>query len=857
MATIAPSSSSYVPFSSATSRTAAVNIAFSAVSLLVGGVLCLCGRRAWRITCAIAVGLAFELIAAAVVFNAIGANGFKSSYSATDNNLAAFAIILGAGIFGFGFSRLLPRKWYIGWWLGWALLGPIAGMSIAMTVIMLGGGDDMLFGSIVGRWILIAGLAIIGLIAVSSTKWTGATLACCIVGSWLLALGVDLILNTNLGVSAGLRKLLDYNALHQEALLPYSPSLSTRLLFGLSWVAALFFFIIQWYLYRERWFLQIRPSDQQRSWKHWLCPFLLRSSFTRPSTPVADEGKMEEAAIVTPPEDDARRSRSLHSRQNSSPDSTATMDADLAERGSLASGSDLRALTQNYRRALEILESEDGHQSQQTEGTVQIPIYYRPAPINLEVSPSPGMQGENTSPASPNGFNDQRTLLKPTSLSRPGLLRTGPSPPLSPLRSPYGQADDQVPDLGAARKRAESDRGTTYSIPLTNITSSEYRDRDMHRPPSWTGDLPWNPSMLRGDLDPATLPRHTPDSPPRAIEALLDHVVPVQPHPSAHLQAPVAQAGPRRPLPVPPQPKGPKLEDEFEMVAEPEGVAHNGKPDLRISHPFQMPYASRPASREESPNPLPSLGAMSRSVPKAQRTPTRERHLFPSEDDLPNHTPATPEGAHFPHIAGHSRLNTSETVVENPIRHRTRDENTTHFDQSEDEEVGPGDTSSHASYSISHFGKKRNRNLATKCKGKSAQKQFTPTDSSESEGDVPLRPITQSDLTPHLQDLPPPTRPTLVQTNHAAVSNHASLTGTPRSSGLYLYGQDQQAPPLPMPRSEMSEATVRPSQEQRRPAETEHLEHSGTTTDDQIDGKKVRFFDSGSRKTLRDKLLRR
>lgn len=102
------------------------------------------------------------------------AKGFKLQYSAADNDLSTFAIILGAGLFGFVLSRITPRKWYIGWWLGWAVLGPLAGMSVAMTMIMLKSGGNMLFSSMVGRWILIAAFGIIGLFAVSLTKWTGA-----------------------------------------------------------------------------------------------------------------------------------------------------------------------------------------------------------------------------------------------------------------------------------------------------------------------------------------------------------------------------------------------------------------------------------------------------------------------------------------------------------------------------------------------------------------------------------------------------------------------------------------------------------------------------------------------------------
>lgn len=215
------------------------------------------------------------------------------------------------------------------------------------------------------------------------------------------------------------------------------------------------------HLHKDRWFLPIQPSDQQRSWKHWFLPFLFRSSSAAVSPSdieKVDDNNTREA------EEDVIKASSPHFRQNSTSNSTIVTDGDRAENASLASGSDLRALTRNYRRALEILESEDGHQTVENDAsTIAIPIQYRPAPINLEASP------------------------------RPTLLRPNPSSPSAAYRKqPYGQqgnADDEVPDLGVWR-RADSDRGTSYSIPLTNVTSSEYKDRDMFRPPSWTGDLP-------------------------------------------------------------------------------------------------------------------------------------------------------------------------------------------------------------------------------------------------------------------------------------------------------------------------------------------------------------------------------
>lgn len=191
----------------------------------------------------------------------------------------------------------------------------------------------------------------------------------------------------------------------------------------------------------------------------------------------------------------------LHSRQNSVPSSVTDIDQDLAERGSLASGSDLRALTRNYRRALEILESDDEQSTEQTRETSAIPIYYRPSPVNLmasATSPSPDVPSPVT-PGTATRQQDRQPLL--AAAIRNNALATGHAvqrsadrPPLAPIQMEYTprprhRSEDQIPDLGAIG-RAESDRGTTYSIPLTNITASEYKDRENIRPPSWQGDLP-------------------------------------------------------------------------------------------------------------------------------------------------------------------------------------------------------------------------------------------------------------------------------------------------------------------------------------------------------------------------------
>jgi hypothetical protein len=70
-----------------------------------------------------------------------GNTGFSNSYSAADNDLVVFGIIIGVGLAALVLSLASPGKWYVGWWIGWAMLGPVAGLSVAFTMMFLKGGD--------------------------------------------------------------------------------------------------------------------------------------------------------------------------------------------------------------------------------------------------------------------------------------------------------------------------------------------------------------------------------------------------------------------------------------------------------------------------------------------------------------------------------------------------------------------------------------------------------------------------------------------------------------------------------------------------------------------------------------------
>lgn len=331
--------------------------------------------------------------------------------------------------------------------------------------------------------------------------------------------------------------------------------------------------------------------------------------------------------------------------------------------------------------------------------------------------------------------------------------------------------------------------------------------------------------MLRGNLDPATLPRHP----------LTEHEREILHHRREAAPVPL-------PLPVPAEVD----EREYDMMQHSE--AQSGAASRNISQPISMhAYASRPLpGGQHGSSPGPAAAIMSRLSPREQnsighptsrpilratRTHSRDQTMFPADDDLPDQ--------------GHSRLNTSETAVEGLFSGGDDD------DLEED-----GYASTHASYSLHNFRKTPKK-----------AKRF------EDSGKEEERPITQSDVTPILQTLPEPGRPTLIHRDSPAqASQMASLTGTPAASTMLL---DSGTPQSEMGGSSGTIITVRPSEEQRRSLALAAGGGGGAETtkggaaraeQDEADGR-VRFANAPeegrdnasprSRRTLRDRLFRR
>lgn len=112
-----------------------------------------------------------------LIFSHSGDRGINPSLSDSTNDLLIFVILLPISLVVSSFVLLLPLRTYIFWWSGWILLGPLAGVAVAWSILVLDGsedGSDVLIANDAGAWTLTAALAGIGLGIVVATKWRGA-----------------------------------------------------------------------------------------------------------------------------------------------------------------------------------------------------------------------------------------------------------------------------------------------------------------------------------------------------------------------------------------------------------------------------------------------------------------------------------------------------------------------------------------------------------------------------------------------------------------------------------------------------------------------------------------------------------
>ncbi|KAI0629431.1 hypothetical protein C8Q77DRAFT_1065136 [Trametes polyzona] len=222
---INPATNQIIPQGSATDG-GGVNFSVPALIWLafvfaVGSPLALAGIRLWRATTGAGIGLTAAVAVWAAFINTVDAEGL-SDLVLTIITLAAFAFGFFIGLFNIG--RMA------GIWL----LGVLAGFSIGIRIILLRPG--LLIPKYEANWFVLALFMIIGLATIVFRQRFGLVVSCAAVGTFLVFLGVDLVLNKQSGMSAGLRYLFDRNSSHYLAIVRqgYNPPVITQALLGAS-----------------------------------------------------------------------------------------------------------------------------------------------------------------------------------------------------------------------------------------------------------------------------------------------------------------------------------------------------------------------------------------------------------------------------------------------------------------------------------------------------------------------------------------------------------------------------------------------------------------------------------------------
>ncbi|TCD65567.1 hypothetical protein EIP91_002487 [Steccherinum ochraceum] len=223
-------------------------IIWLAWSFAVGIPLVLAGIRLSRITTGASIGLTCVLLVWASFVNTVNAEGIG------DPVIAGLCM----GAFGVGFTIGVLN---IGRVAGITLLAIMGGMSIGVRIILFRPG--LLIPSLLyANWLIITVLGIGGFVLVLLRQRAAITGGSAAVGSLLVGLGIDLIINQQDGLSMGLRFLFDRNNSHLVDLFTrqYHPPITTEIIMAVSLAAIPLFAYLQHYIFKQP-FSRIRSDS--------------------------------------------------------------------------------------------------------------------------------------------------------------------------------------------------------------------------------------------------------------------------------------------------------------------------------------------------------------------------------------------------------------------------------------------------------------------------------------------------------------------------------------------------------------------------------------------------------------------
>ncbi|GAA5861483.1 hypothetical protein JCM1840_005385 [Sporobolomyces johnsonii] len=213
---------------------------FAIESILAGLFLAVSGHRGWRATTALGATLLLEFLVWVIMANTMGEDGFSAA-SAADTGIIVWAVVTASGVVGLVLGATV-------WRIGVFAMGACSGLALGLSIAMMG--DNALRA--VARWVIIGVLAAAGLVVppllISSV---GMAISTSVTGSFLVWLGIDLLVNNIDGMSLGLRYILDHNSTHFRD--SYHPPTTTRVFLALSWFSAVVCALFQiWYFLHRR-----------------------------------------------------------------------------------------------------------------------------------------------------------------------------------------------------------------------------------------------------------------------------------------------------------------------------------------------------------------------------------------------------------------------------------------------------------------------------------------------------------------------------------------------------------------------------------------------------------------------------
>ncbi|KAI0067587.1 hypothetical protein BV25DRAFT_835860 [Artomyces pyxidatus] len=197
-------------------------IMWVAICFLFGFPLAVAGVRGWRLTTGAVFSIAFGVSSWAAFINSVSTPGIPD----LTLTIIVFGFMLGGFLLGlFPFVRIYAIT----------LLGLAGGFAIGVRLPILK--ENLLFtGTYSLNWIPATLLAVAGGIFVTLKQRAGILVGCASTGTFLLGLGVDLIVNKQSGMSRGLRVLFDRNSSHLADILTkgYHPPASSQIIIGVS-----------------------------------------------------------------------------------------------------------------------------------------------------------------------------------------------------------------------------------------------------------------------------------------------------------------------------------------------------------------------------------------------------------------------------------------------------------------------------------------------------------------------------------------------------------------------------------------------------------------------------------------------